>query len=156
MSDYKELCNSAPVGLWRTQIKDGKFLYANNAFLSILGFNSFQELSQYCSTDLYDKKIREEIVDHLNENQEIKDFKVFMKKQDGQEITVLLSAKIHPENGYIEGTLKDITNTISLEVAALIPHLEKISLLKQHIMERIENNSISDLHPLVNRISKSA
>lgn len=147
--DYKELCNSAPVGLWRTQIKDGKFLFANDAFLDILGFSSFQELSQFCSTDLYDKKVRTEILEILNEAKEIKDFKVIMTGKNGYNVIVLLSAKIHPDKGYIEGTLKDITNLISFE-AALIPHLEKISLLKQHILERIEENSMSS----TNKFSK--
>ena len=137
---YKQLYESAPVGLWRTSIEDGRFIHANEATVNMLGYDNFEELSQYSSTDLYDPEIRNSLVQELKECQEIKDVQVVMRKKDGNEITVSLSAKIDQKNGYIEGTVRDVTNIISLESSILLPHLEKISLLKQHIIEKLRQN----------------
>jgi PAS domain S-box-containing protein len=155
MTDYKDLYNEAPVGLWRTSIEDGKFLHANEATVNILGFSSFEELSKCLSTDLYDKDIREDLLKELKEVKEISDFQFTMRRKDGKEITVSLSAKINADKGYLEGTIRDVTGTISVEASALIPHLEKMSILKQHIMDRIKNDCC-EIHPLLHKFSKIA
>jgi len=141
--EYKKLYEAAPIGLWRTNIEDGRVIHANEATVKILGFDSFEELSQYDTTNLYDLKIRTELVQELKECHEIKDFQIVMRRKDGKEITVSLSVKIDQNNGYIEGTIKDVTNIISFESSVLLPHLEKISLLKQHIIEKLRQSDYS-------------
>jgi PAS domain S-box-containing protein len=153
--DYKNLYNGAPVGLWRTSIDTGKFLQANEATVNILGFRDFDDLSQYVSTDLYDQQARTNLIKELEEVQEISDFHVVMTRKDGRQITVSVSAKIHPDKGYLEGTIRDVSGVISLEAASLIPHLEKMSLLKKHILERV-NGECCDSHPLLHRTAKIA
>lgn len=155
MTDYKDLYNGAPVGLWRTSIEDGTFLEANEATVDILGFASFEDLSQHVSTDLYDKKVRKILLEELHKVHEITDFQFTMRRKDGKEITVSVSAKINPEKGYLEGTIRDVTGIISLESSSLIPHLEKMSLLKQHIMDKIKNDNY-EAHPVLHRTSKTA
>lgn len=149
--EYKDLYEAAPVGLWRTNVNDGKFIHANEAAVYILGFSNFEELSNYLSKDLYDPLIRQDLIKELEKVNEIKDLQVTMKRKDGKEITVSLSAKLNTEKGFIEGTIKDVTDIISLEASALIPHLEKISLLKQSIIDKIKQSE-SSLHT----ISKTA
>jgi len=157
MTDYENLYNGAPVGLWRTSIEDGRFLHANEATINILGFSSFEELSKFVSTDLYaDKAVRQDLVKELQEVNEISDFQFNMHRKDGKKITVCVSAKIYPDKGYIEGTIRDVSGVISLEASAIIPHLEKMSLLKQTIMEKIRENDCCESHPLLHSVSKIA
>jgi PAS domain-containing protein len=138
--DYKDLYEASPIGLWRTNIEDGKFIHANEAAVHILGFANFAELSHCVSKDLYDPAIRKQLVNKLKIESEINDFYVVMKRKDEQEITVVLSAKINLSKGYIEGTIRDVTGVINMEEAKLIPHLEKISSLREHILEKIKQN----------------
>lgn len=140
MTDYRKLYESAPVGLWQTSIEKGQFLSANKEACDILGFDDFEDLSTFVATDLYDANTREELLKNLFKFKEVKDYPVTMTRKDGKEISVLLSAKIHPDKGYIEGTIRDVTENISLE-SILAPHIQKMSILKKHIVERLESSN---------------
>lgn len=140
---YKELFDSATVGLWRTTINEGEFLNVNSAVASILGYDDTDDLSQYRSVDLYDQDVRNAFIDELRELQEIEDFEVCMKKKDGTPIWVAISAKIYPEKGYLEGSIRDISNKKKQE-ENFAPHLQKLSLLKQNIMKRLQENDFKD------------
>ncbi len=153
--EYKDLYETAPVGLWRTHIDNGHFIHANEAAINILGFSDFDDLSTHSATDLYDAKEREELIQELRRHGEVSDFQVAMKRKDGKEIFVNLSAKLNEEKGYIEGTIRDMTGIISIKASAIIPHLEKMSELKKHILEKI-NGDCSDSDSLNHRISKTA
>lgn len=140
MTDYRKLYESAPVGLWQTSIDEGQFLSANKEACDILGYDDFNDLSTVLATDLYDVTARKNLLKYLLKAKEVKDYPVTMTRKDGKEISVLLSAKIHPDKGYIEGTIRDVTEDISLE-SILAPHVQKMSILKQHIIQRLENTS---------------
>ena len=66
-----------------------------------------------------------------------------MKKKDGTPIWVAISAKIYPEKGYLEGSIRDISNKKKQE-ENFAPHLQKLSLLKQNIMKRLQENDFKD------------
>jgi len=153
--EYQELYETAPVGLWRTQIEDGRFIHANEATINILGFSDFNDLSSHVSTDLYDVKERDELIKELRRYGEISDFQVSMKRKDGKEITVNLTAKLNEEKGYIEGTIRDLTGMISIKASSIVPHLEKISEIKRHIFDKL-NSDCCDLEPLSHKTSKTA
>lgn len=131
----EELYNTAPVGLWRTEIESGKFIHANKTALEILGFESFEELSSVVAGDLYDPTLRVEFIEELKQIKEVTDFEVLIRRKDGKKVWVTLSAKIHPEQGFLEGTMQ--TCHKKLEVA-IRPHLEKISLIKKNIIQKLE------------------
>jgi len=153
--EYKDLYEMAPVGLWRTHIDNGHFIHANEAAISILGFSDFDDLSTHSATDFYDEKEREELIKELRRHGAISDFQVAMKRKDGKEITVSLTAKLNEEKGYIEGTIRDVTGIISIKASAIIPHLEKMSELKRHILEKIKGDCC-DSDSLTHRIAKTA
>lgn len=137
MTNYRTLYESAPVGLWRSKINDGRFISANKKACEILGFKSFYEINHKSLNDFYDSSEHQKMMNLLLENKEIKDHPVTMYKKDGKEISVLVSAEIHQEQGYIEGTIKDITDEISLE-AIIVPHIKKMSELKNNIIQKLE------------------
>lgn len=140
MTDYRRLYESAPVGLWQTSIDKGQFLSANKEACNILGYDSFEDLSTILATDLYDITVREDLLKYLLKVKEVKDYPVTMTRKDGKEISVLLSAKIYPDKGYVQGTIRDVTENISLE-SILAPHIQKMSILKQHIVQRLESSN---------------
>lgn len=137
MSDnYKELYDSAKVGLWRTTIDEGRFLNVNTAVAHILGYDDVEDLISHNATELYN---REPFIDELKEVEEVEDFQLCMSKKDGSPIWVSISAKIHPEKGYIEGSIRDI-NDQKIQEQRFIPHLQKLSSLNQCIMNRLQDD----------------
>lgn len=134
--DYKELYDSATVGLWRTTIDEGLFINVNSAVAHILGYDDVEDLVGTKSSNLYE---RDAFVEELKEIQEIENFEVCMEKKDGSFVWVSISAKIYPEKGYIEGSIRDISCQKRQE-ACFIPHLQKLSCLKQSIMNRLKQD----------------
>ena len=121
-NEYKELFDSACVGLWRSD-SNGKIIAANTEVASILGFND--------ATDLLNHKIVDENIKN------VQDLEVCMKKKDGTDIWVSLSTKTCPEKGFIEGYIKDISEKKEQE-SQIFPYIEKLSEIKQKCLERLE------------------
>lgn len=138
MTDYRHLYDSAPVGLWQTRISDGKFLSANKKTCDLLGYSSFNELSEKCSVDFYPETERNELLSQLMKKKELKDYPIAMRRKDGKELTFLVSAKIYTEENYIEGSLRDVTDELSLE-AKIVPHIRKMSKLRANIIQKLES-----------------
>lgn len=156
MPEYKDMYNSAPIGLWRTDLNTGEWLSANDATLKILGYSSFSELSQFRSVDLYsDINVRHKLIEQLKEVKEIDELEVILKRKDSKEIVVALSAKINFAKNCIEGSIRDITNIVAKESLKLIPYLEKISILKRHIMEKIQEADCLEV-PQLRKFAKIA
>jgi len=125
--DYKELYNSAIIGLWRTSIDDGKFISANSAVAHIFGYDDVDDLvtDKFCN------------LKELKDPQKNENFEVCLEKKDGSPVWVSISAKIYPEKDYIEGSIRDITEQKKHEIN-LVPHLQKLSSLKQNIINRLK------------------
>lgn len=147
MTNYRTLYESAPVGLWRSKISDGRFINANKKICEILGFKEFYDINRKSLNDFYDSTELQNMLNLLFETKEIKDYPITMYKKDGKEISVLVSAQLHRDQGYIEGTIKDITDEISLE-AIIVPHIKKMSQLKNDIIQRLEVYQYSPLKTL--------
>ncbi|MBN1182922.1 MAG: PAS domain S-box protein [Bacteroidales bacterium] len=110
---YKTLTGQLPLGVYRTT-EDGQILYANPALVNILGYSSFEELSQiYVGSVFVDKNKREELLKewiktdgvHISEHQ--------VTKKSGEVIWVRDTGQaIKNENGrilYFDGIIEDIT-----------------------------------------------
>lgn len=137
--DYKELYNSATVGLWRTSISDGKFLNLNSAVANILGYDDVDDLAAHRASDLYEKIYdRQSLIEELEKLREVTDFEVCMKKKDGSPVWVSISAKMYPDKDYIEGSIRNIT----CETERIMPHLEKLSCLKENIIKKLKQDQL--------------
>ncbi len=137
-ADFKILYDSAPVGLWRTSISDGKFLSLNKYCKDILGFKDGIDIY---ANDLYkDKNRREELLIKLKENKEVKDFEIEIVLPDGTCKWISLVAKIYSD--YLEGCLKDITKEKQLE--------QEIKRLQ----ENFSNTLLSMKEDMENRLQK--
>ncbi len=110
---YKSLFNQLPVGVYRTTIK-GKFVHANPALASMLGYDSAEEVLLHCKApDLYvDPEERGRMLAQWQANG-IHNREAEFRRRDGSKIWVrntgraILSAS--GEIDYIDGVAEDIT-----------------------------------------------
>ena len=118
---FRSLYENATIGMYRTT-PDGKILMANPALISMLGYKSFEELSQRdLALEGYDPRYpRVEFQNRLEQEGEFRGFKSAWKRKDGSIIFVRESHLTRDENNqplYYEGTVEDITERKQAEVA---------------------------------------
>ena len=108
---YRELYSHSPIALYRTRISDGKLLECNQALVELFGYDSKEEIhtinnvvSQYVN-----KNDRSVFLEKLKKDNRIECFRVQLKRKDGESIWAENTAEIFPEQGYLEGTMRDIT-----------------------------------------------
>ena len=108
---YRQLFETAMVGIYRTGIEDGKFLVANESLARMLGYESVDALvEEYITSEHYaDPKRRQELLNLLLTYGKVDGFEIEMKRVDGSHIQIAMSATIYPEHGYLEGVIIDIT-----------------------------------------------
>ncbi|MGA8181887.1 MAG: PAS domain S-box protein, partial [Desulfobacterales bacterium] len=108
---YRQLFETAMVGIYRTRIHDGKFLAANQALAKLMGYDSVAQLvKEYVTSEHYaDPKRREELLDHIRTRGRVDGFEIDMTRADGSLVTIEINAAVYPEFGYMEGVVADIT-----------------------------------------------
>jgi len=107
---YRSLYESSQIGWWRTRIEDGMFLKANPAAVKALGFeHESQLIGQYSAAEFYSPEDRKKLLQLLNKNGVVDSFETRFTFKNGVEKIVLLSARIYPPKGIIEGNVTDIT-----------------------------------------------
>jgi PAS domain S-box-containing protein len=117
---YRSIIQNSAEGVFQTSA-DGRFLTVNQALVSILGYDSEDDLKGCdIENDIYkNHEDRNKIIELLRTHGEIKNFKVELKKKDGSFITARLNDRIvsDEESGreYFEGSLHDISDQIRLE-----------------------------------------
>ncbi|MBW2568789.1 MAG: PAS domain S-box protein, partial [Deltaproteobacteria bacterium] len=103
---YRCLYEYALSGLYRSRISDGKILLANKIVADILGYESVEELTKKIKfSEVYSPKKRLELIKTLEQEGIVTDFEIEVKRKDGEKIDLIISAKVYPEDGYIEGAM---------------------------------------------------
>jgi len=111
---FRNLYNDAVVGLYRTN-SQGEILLVNLAMLKMLGFQSFEELTarNIKEADYGPSYDRQQFIDQIEKEGEVKDLEAIWICRDGKEIFVRESAKaICDSEGkilYYDGSVEDIT-----------------------------------------------
>jgi PAS domain S-box-containing protein len=119
---FRILYNDAVVGLYRTNLH-GEIFLANTTLVKMLGFQSFGELAARNLTEAgYGPSYkRQQFVDQIEKEGEVKDLEAIWICKDGKEIFVRESAKaIYDSDGkilYYDGTVEDITDRKKAEKA---------------------------------------
>nr|MBN2277863.1 PAS domain S-box protein [candidate division Zixibacteria bacterium] len=115
---YRNIYNSALVGFWRSRIDDGTLLKLNPAAVRALGYDSEEEvIGKIKGTLFYTPEERERFLRQLLEKGEISSFETRLTIRDGSQVDVLMSGRIYPEKGYIEGVIINITERKKFEEA---------------------------------------
>jgi PAS domain S-box-containing protein len=104
---YRNLINNIPLGVFKTTA-DGDILYINEALAKLLEYESPEELLTEDTTSLYkNPQDRDAFIEHLRENNHVKDMEFEFLSKTGKTKNVLLGATIH--NNIITGTVMDIS-----------------------------------------------
>jgi len=117
--NFKEIVESAVDGIYRSTV-EGEVIYANPAFLKMLGYKSIEQLkNDQVALDLYSlKKDREEFVANLKHEKVVNNYIVNLKTKSGKLIKVLEHAHLVVDKNrksYIEGIIRDISQNKQLE-----------------------------------------
>lgn len=108
---YQGLFEMAPVGIYRGTLDGTRFLAVNQAAAEMYGFDSPQEvLEKVRPLDVYtDPKVREQVVSMMRARGHVTNLETTFVRADGKLRTVLLTARLYPEEEYIEGCVVDVT-----------------------------------------------
>ncbi len=114
---YRDLFHNSQVGLSRTRANDGKLLEANDRLASMFGYKDRQQmLDEFYAPSAYEhQRDREHMIQTIIKDGEIQDYEVFARRKDGSNIWVRYSAKLYPEQGYLDVVVVDITNEKNAE-----------------------------------------
>ncbi|MFQ6060291.1 MAG: PAS domain S-box protein, partial [Thermoplasmata archaeon] len=105
--EYRDLVDNALVGVFKTNL-DGELLFANEAVLKILGYESPEEsISEGIIARYKDVKRREELLRKLSKHGKVSDFEIEILTKTGETRHIIMSATL--QGDIISGMLTDIT-----------------------------------------------
>lgn len=149
---YSKLLNYLSVGVFQST-PEGKFINANNALANMLGYESVEELFKLdIERELYaDQQDRNRLFGILEKRGEVSNYRLPLKKKDGNVIIVSLDDKLvrdtDGEGEFYIGSMRDITKEICLEndrkeaVEALRVEKERSEILAKEAMQANEAKS---------------
>ncbi|MGB8951705.1 MAG: PAS domain S-box protein [Candidatus Aminicenantales bacterium] len=152
----KSLYESPTIGLYRTS-PDGRILLANSALVRMLGYASFDELSQRdLSKEGFDSLYpRSSFQEKIEKEGEVKEYETAWKRKDGSVIFIQESAKaIRDSYGqilYYEGAVEDITEKKRAEELIKKRHAQLELIL--HIQSEIPIDM--DMETILTRAAES-
>ena len=114
---YKKLYENAPSALYQSRLSDGKILMCNTALATMIGFETVEDClgSGFMTTDSYvDPERRQQLIQALQTDGKVTDFEVEIKGVAKDTQWIAISAELYEEQGYMEGTMVDITLIRSL------------------------------------------
>ena len=137
---FHSIFNNSADGIFQSSL-EGKFLTVNKSMIKLLGYDNESEMMNLnIAKDLYSNPDeRTKLLKELKEQGEIRNYKVALKKKDGNIIIVRINDRLvsDEENHhlYFEGSIQDITNEVLEEKRriaaenALFKEKEKANLL---------------------------
>jgi len=133
---YRNLFETAMVGLYRTRFENGQVLAANQAFADIYDYDSPDQLiAEFKTSEHYaDPARRQKLLDLLKSNGKVDQFEILTIRRDGTIFPISVSAILYPESGVIEGVIIDITERKAAEKEKARLHYQ---LQQAHKMEAI-------------------
>ena len=114
---FKDLFQNAQVALFRTRISDGKLIEINERFAHMAGYSNCGDcMAEFNAADAWaDPTARSEMLKILQENGSVQDYETEIIRKNGTHLWILFSATIVPEQGFLEGSIVDISDRKILE-----------------------------------------
>lgn len=117
---FHSIFENSAEGMFQSSL-EGKFLTVNPALIKMLGYNNEQELLNIdIKKDLYKySEERETLLKELKEKGSVFNYKLELKKKDGNDVMVRLNNRLVGDDVgnqfYLEGNMQDITQQILAE-----------------------------------------
>ena len=145
---YKQIYDSALVGIVRTKGATGEIITANKNFIKILGYDD----SKIDDIDKFLEKLnindfyylpnkRKEIMQKLKKDGNIENFLIKGKIKNGNLKNSLINAKYYPEHDIIEATIIDVDEIIKYYNKSISDKENKIKSL-EYTLKDIENKGL--------------
>ena len=115
---YQSLFENAQVALFRNRLSDGKVLEINERYAKMAGYSNIEDcMAEFNAADAWVDPIgRNELLRILQENGSVSDYETEIMRRDGTNIWISFSATIFPEQGFLEGSLVEITERKRSEI----------------------------------------
>jgi len=107
---YQSLFHNSQVALFRTHV-DGRLVEINQRYAELAGYSTVEDcMAEFVPGQAWaDSEARHEMVKILKEKGSVRDYETKIIRRDGAHIWILFSATIFPDQGFIEGSIMDIT-----------------------------------------------
>jgi PAS domain S-box-containing protein len=148
---YRNLFHNAQVGIFRTRIDDGKIIESNDQLAHMFGYTSREDIiDNYFSAENYvDPGTRERMVNEIQKKGSIHNYEARFYRQDGSIFWALFSARIYPEQGWIEGVAEDITDLKETEKEKLQAQKTAIEHEKYALVGQIAGKMAHDFNNIL-------
>ena len=115
---YHSLFSRAQVALFRTSV-GGRLLEISRRYAEQAGYSSVEQcMAEFVPGKSWADPIeRDKMLSVLREKGSVSDYEAEIIRKDGQHIWILFSSTLYPEQGYIEGSIVEITDRKQAELA---------------------------------------
>ena len=153
---YRILLESAHVGIFQSTL-EGRYLYANQTFLKMLGYETFAELEKKNSSIHYtDPSARKALIAKIRRSKNLYSFEKEYLTKTGHKVTHLASVSL--QGNIMTGAAVDVTERKRIEKELLLKtiHLQETNMAikvllqqRQREVDEIRNNFLSNIRHLV-------
>jgi PAS domain S-box-containing protein len=112
---FRELFNTAEVGMFRSRLDGSAVLDVNDKLLEILGRSREEVLGRPAAGLWCDPVQREEAIRRLRADGRVRNFECRMVTGSGEVRTCIAAAALHRDQGHMVGSLMDVTESRALE-----------------------------------------
>jgi len=114
---YKHLFENATVAMFRTKQDGSAFLEANLAFCNLFGYTRAELFLQRPTALWADPKSHKPMLEVMQKRGVVRNYRVDILKKSKEIRKCLASLKLNKQEGYLEGSIVDITDQVLLEEA---------------------------------------
>ncbi|MHB8859425.1 MAG: PAS domain-containing sensor histidine kinase [Thermoleophilia bacterium] len=114
---YRSLFENSIVGMYRSMLDGSAIIDCNDTFAEMYGYKKEEIIGKPSTIVWANPDDRKEVVRLLNENSKIVNFEAEFITKNGERKNILLSSRLFPESGIIEGVNSDITERTQANMA---------------------------------------